>query len=248
MEENSMKKPSAAASIFLFLLFTVINVIVTFPMLDSVLGLFNFKVVDLIMEMPGFTYFYSIIAVPGSIVGLITVISLLRQKNKGALASISVLLFINAGLGILKFDAGIHYDAIIDMLALILLGIMVAITKSNLIKSALPVNVVSLLCFLIVVWNTFRYSGNGIVFILISIYYLILILGVILTCKYHINCTSFEQTAAKNTDYQQSAVNNQGKTLNIEVAEKIKEYKELLDMGIINQEEFETKKKKLLNL
>ena len=32
------------------------------------------------------------------------------------------------------------------------------------------------------------------------------------------------------------------------IAEEIKEYEELLDMGIISKEEFEKKKKELLNL
>lgn len=53
-------------------------------------------------------------------------------------------------------------------------------------------------------------------------------------------------TAAPNN--QNSSVYNESATVNIGVPEELKKYKELLDAGIITQEEFDNKKKQLLDL
>ncbi|HAP9644994.1 TPA: SHOCT domain-containing protein, partial [Enterococcus faecium] len=47
---------------------------------------------------------------------------------------------------------------------------------------------------------------------------------------------------------QQSILDNNSKETQISSADEIKKYKELLDEGIINQEEFDFKKKELLGL
>ena len=47
----------------------------------------------------------------------------------------------------------------------------------------------------------------------------------------------------KNTKANDESINN-----SISVADEIKKFKELLDMGAISQEEYESKKKKLLDL
>lgn len=43
-------------------------------------------------------------------------------------------------------------------------------------------------------------------------------------------------------------INNRNKTTDASPAEQVKQMKELLDMGIITEEEFEKKKKELLGL
>ncbi|WP_147606633.1 DUF4429 domain-containing protein [Enterococcus sp. DA9] len=52
----------------------------------------------------------------------------------------------------------------------------------------------------------------------------------------------------KYIEKQQSILDNNSKETQISSADEIKKYKELLDEGIINQEEFDFKKKELLGL
>lgn len=228
MEENRIKRPSAAAAIILLFVFIAICVVTTYRMFY-----FGFSLDELFINTSG-------IYIPGLIVGVIAAVSLIRKKPQGALVSIAVLFFVNFALGLLRAYYHISIYLIAELILLFVLGAIIALVKSNKIQSIVPVIVIGILFLIVgpIVDNI----------LLFAIYYLPLLLAVIIACKYHINCTSLKQTVAESTAYQKSAINNQSKTLNIEVAEKIKKYKELLDMGIINREEFEAKKKELLNL
>jgi predicted Zn-dependent peptidase len=52
----------------------------------------------------------------------------------------------------------------------------------------------------------------------------------------------------KKKELQQQSVDNMNPTVGESSADELKKYKELLDGGVISQEEFEAKKKQLLDL
>ena len=61
-------------------------------------------------------------------------------------------------------------------------------------------------------------------------------------------CNSTDISEIKNAEVAQSNHSNHDTAFTVSPTEEIKKYKELLDMGIITQEEFDAKKKQLLGL
>lgn len=62
------------------------------------------------------------------------------------------------------------------------------------------------------------------------------------------NCGSFDLTELSKSDYDLELRKSNNTNNAISAADELKKYKELLDMGVISQEEFDIKKKQLLGL
>ncbi len=62
------------------------------------------------------------------------------------------------------------------------------------------------------------------------------------------NCKSADTVELTDEEYNAIKASNQGAKTDISPADEIKKFKELLDSGIITQEEFDAKKKQLLGL